>query len=41
MTRERGVPNAPYWNGWWTLTVITAAATIVVAVLEALGVFKD
>lgn len=30
-----------YWNAWWTLTLIVGAATIVVAILEALGVFKD
>ena len=26
---------------WWLLTFLIAAATIVVAILEALGVFKD
>ena len=30
-----------YWNVWWTLTLIAGAATIVVAILEALGVFRD
>jgi hypothetical protein len=41
MARERDAPKVRYWNGWWTLTVITAAATIVVAILEGLGVFRD
>lgn len=30
-----------YWNIWWTLTVLSAAFTILVALLEALGVFPD
>jgi hypothetical protein len=29
------------WNIWWTLMWISIAATIVVAILEALGVFDD
>ena len=33
--------KARYWNVWWTLTVISAALTIGVALLEALGVFRD
>ena len=33
--------KARYWNVWWTLTVISAALTIGVAILEALGVFRD
>lgn len=35
MTRAR------FWNVWWTLTVISAALTVGVALLEALGVFRD
>ena len=35
MTRAR------FWNVWWTLTVISAALTLGVALLEALGVFRD
>jgi hypothetical protein len=35
MTRAR------FWNVWWTLTVISAALTLGVALLEALGVFHD
>jgi len=30
-----------YWNVWWTLTMISAALTLVALVLEALGVFRD
>ena len=30
-----------FWNVWWTLAWITAALTIAVAVLEALGAFGD
>ena len=30
-----------YWNIWWTLMVISAVGTIIVAILEALGVFHD
>jgi hypothetical protein len=41
MAREGGAPRSTYWNVWWTLTVITAAATLVVLALEALGVFSD
>ena len=41
MGREDKFPKATYWNVWWTLTVITAAATLIVALLEGLGVFHD
>jgi hypothetical protein len=34
-------PRAPFWNIWWTLTVISGALTIIAALLEALGVFRD
>jgi hypothetical protein len=30
-----------FWNIWWTLMTISVAGTIVVAILEALGVFDD
>ena len=30
-----------FWNVWWTLTVISAALTLVIVALEALGVFRD
>jgi hypothetical protein len=30
-----------YWNIWWTLTVISLAATIIAGVLEALGIWND
>jgi hypothetical protein len=30
-----------FWNIWWTLMVLSASFTIVVLVLEALGVFRD
>ncbi len=33
--------KARFWNVWWTLTVISAALTLGVALLEALGVFRD
>jgi len=33
--------KARFWNVWWTLTVITAALTVGIALLEALGVFRD
>ena len=33
--------RARFWNVWWTVTVITAALTLGVALLEALGVFRD
>ena len=29
-----------YWNVWWTLMMISAAFTIVVVVLESLGIFR-
>jgi len=32
--------KVPYWNVWWTLTMISAGATIIVALLEAFGVFR-
>jgi len=35
------VRRPDYWNVWWTLTVISAALTIVALVLEMLGVFHD
>jgi hypothetical protein len=41
MGREDRFPRSTYWNVWWTLTVITAAATLLVLILEALGVFRD
>lgn len=31
----------PIWNVWWTLTILSAAFTVVVIVLEYLGVFRD
>jgi hypothetical protein len=31
----------PYWNIWWTVTLISGAFTILVAILEALGVLRD
>ena len=37
----RDTTKIKYWNVWWTLTLITGAATIIVAILEALGVFHD
>lgn len=33
--------KARFWNVWWTLTMISAALTLVVAAMEALGVFRD
>jgi hypothetical protein len=30
-----------FWNIWWTLMVLSASFTIVVLVLEGLGVFRD
>lgn len=30
-----------FWNVWWTLTMISAAFTILVLILEMLGVFHD
>lgn len=33
--------KARYWNVWWTLTMLSAALTILAAALEALGVLKD
>jgi len=41
MGREDKSPKSTYWNVWWTLTLITAAATLIVALLEGLGVFHD
>lgn len=35
------LPTAGPWNGWWTFTLIAAALTILVGLLEALGVFHD
>jgi hypothetical protein len=35
------VKRAGYWNIWWTLTVISAALTVAVVVLEVLGFFRD
>ena len=29
-----------YWNGWWTLTMISAAFTIAVAVLQLFGYIR-
>ena len=29
--------KARFWNVWWTLTVISAALTVGIALLEALG----
>jgi hypothetical protein len=31
----------PIWNIWWTLTILSAAFTVVVIILEYLGVFRD
>ncbi|HEY7647869.1 MAG TPA: hypothetical protein VID04_02600 [Methylomirabilota bacterium] len=33
--------RVPIWNVWWTLTMISAAFTIVVILLEYFGVFRD
>jgi len=33
--------KARFWNVWWTLTVISAALTVGIALLEALGVLRD
>ena len=33
--------KARFWNVWWTLTVISAALTVGVALLEALGILRD
>jgi hypothetical protein len=33
--------RVPIWNVWWTLTILSAAFTVVVIVLEYLGVFRD
>ena len=33
--------RVPIWNVWWTLTMISAAFTVVVIILEYLGVFRD
>lgn len=33
--------RVPIWNIWWTLTVLAAAFGVVVAILEAFGVFGD
>lgn len=33
--------RARFWNVWWTLTVISAALTLIVVALETLGVFRD
>jgi hypothetical protein len=30
-----------YWNIWWTLTVISAAVTIIAGVLEVLGLWNE
>lgn len=35
-------PSSPrIWNIWWTLTVLAGAFTLVVALLEAFGVFGE
>lgn len=41
MDRDPATAKTRYWNIWWTLTMIAGAGTIVVAILEALGVFHD
>ena len=41
MSRDVTKMKVKYWNVWWTLTLITGAATIIVAILEALGIFHD
>jgi hypothetical protein len=33
--------QVPIWNVWWTLTVLAAIFGVIVAILEALGVFHD
>jgi hypothetical protein len=33
--------RVPIWNIWWTLTVLAALFGVIVAILEALGVFRD
>jgi hypothetical protein len=33
--------HIPIWNIWWTLTLLSAAFTIIVVILEYLGVFRD
>ncbi len=30
-----------FWNIWWTLMVLSASFTVVVLILELLGVFGD
>jgi len=34
-------PKARFWNVWWTLTMISAALTLVALALEAFGVLDD
>jgi hypothetical protein len=36
---ESGTPR--FWNIWWTLMVLSASFTVIVLVLELLGVFGD
>lgn len=37
MTRS----EPPFWNAYWTVAVIGAVFTVIVAILEGLGVFHD
>jgi len=38
--KSRG-DQVPIWNVWWTLTVLAAIFGVIVAILDALGVFRD
>ncbi|PWT91207.1 MAG: hypothetical protein C5B54_05740 [Acidobacteria bacterium] len=35
------LPTPTLWNRWWTLTVIAAGFTILMLILEGLGVLHD
>jgi hypothetical protein len=41
LTRNSGPSWREYWNVWWTLTVLAMVFTMIVVVLEVLGVFRD
>jgi hypothetical protein len=34
-------PKPKLWNAWWTLTLLAVVFTLLVLILEALGVLKD
>jgi len=34
-------PAPKFWNVWWTLTLISAAVTILAGILEIIGVWHD